>query len=129
MNKRQEIADKVVLILLEGKHVYREDINCLGEDANYVIDYIRNIKLIPIECNRGVSGAEPFWYMSNYNIKMYRSHRDEPRSRQKNFVTQGQRKRQITIAEQLFHNLEIPIPQKFQDIIKNTFARGSHDNL
>jgi len=125
MNKRQEIAEKVVSTLLTGKCVYREDINNLGEDANYVIDYIRNNRLIPVECNKGCAGADPYWFMSSDNIDLYRSNRSEQIAKQKKIVTLGQRKRQLKNTEQLFKSLDIPIPPQLQDVIKNTFTNAS----
>lgn len=122
MNKRESIANTVLSMLLSGKVIYREDINALGEDANYVIDFIRNNKMIPVHCNRGKEGADPFWYMTENDIHMYTNNRSEQKERQKKIVTIGQKKRQLKSAQQLLSSLSIPIPEKLQDVINSTFS-------
>ncbi|MBG2916320.1 hypothetical protein I4901_18345, partial [Proteus cibarius] len=52
MNKRDIIANQVLEELLDGQIIYRDDINKLGEDANYVINCLRNQMLIPVVCKR-----------------------------------------------------------------------------
>lgn len=122
MSKRESIADTVLSMLLSGKIVYRENINVLGEDANYILDFIRNVKMIPVQCNRGKDGGEPFWYMSENDIHMYNNNRSEQKERQKKIVTIGQKKRQLKNAQQLLSSLSIPIPEKLQDVINSTFT-------
>lgn len=123
MNKRESIADIVVSMLLTGKIIYREDINNLGEDANYILDFIRNIKLIPVQCNRGKEGSDPYWYMADNDIQMYKKNRTEQRERQKKVVNIGQRKRQLKSTQELLRSLSIPVPDKLQDVINSTFSR------
>lgn len=122
MNKRESIANTVLSMLLSGKIIYREDVNSLGEDANYIFDYIRNIKMVPVQCNRGKEGAEPFWYMAKNDIHMYQNNRTEQKERQRKIVTIGQKKRQLKSAQQLLSSLSIPIPEKLQDVINSTFS-------
>lgn len=122
MNKRESIANTVLSMLLSGKTIHREDINALGEDANYIFDFIRNIKMTPVQCNRGKDGADPFWYMAENDIHMYKNNRSEQKERQKKIVTVGQKKRQLKSAQQLLSSLSIPIPGKLQDVINSTFS-------
>lgn len=122
MNKRDVIAEKVINLLLEGRKVSRVEINELGDDANYVIDLIRNKRLIPVECDKGRGGIEPYWFMSKNNIELYVSDRKKQIAQQKSYITLEQRKRQLKNAERLLKSMDIPISPKLQDVIDKVFS-------
>lgn len=122
MNKRDVIAEKVIKLLLEGHKVSRVEINELGDDANYVIDLIRNKRLIPVECDKGRVGVEPYWFMSKSDIALYMSDRKKQMAQQKIYITVEQRKRQLKSAERLLKSMDIPISPKLQDIIDKVFS-------
>lgn len=129
MNKRQAIAEKVLSTFLSGGKVHRKDINDLGEDANYVIDYIRNKQLVPVECCRGGYGRDSFWYMSKDNIVQYQTRRSDQIAKQKCAVSLEQRKRQLKSTVVLLKSLDLPISEEFKTVMKNTFThtRGSYE--
>ncbi|WP_241618930.1 hypothetical protein [Rosenbergiella epipactidis] len=129
MNKRQAIAEKVLATFLSGGKVHRKDINDLGEDANYVIDHLRNKKLVPIECSKGGYGRDSFWYMSKDNIVQYQTKRSDQIAKQKHAVFLEQRKRQLKSTAVLLKSLDLPISEELKNVMKSTFTntRGTYE--
>lgn len=125
MNKRDIIAKQVLKELLDGQIVYRDDINQLGEDANYVINCLRNQMLIPVACKRAKQGEDAFWFMPEKEIIRYNDPKERPiqRNEQRRYIETYRQKRNLKSTRDTLQSLNIPIPMELTNKINSLFNK------
>jgi len=71
---------------LTGRCFTRGDIQieCGHQDANQLLDVLRNKMSIPVTCQKGRGGLPSVWYMEKEDIDMYQHHRAEQKKCVKN---------------------------------------------
>jgi len=125
MNKRDIIAEQVLKELLDGQLIYRDDINKLGEDANYVINCLRNQMLIPVVCKRAKQGEDAFWFIPEKEIGRYndQKERSAQRNEQRKYIDTYRLKRNIKNTHDTLQSLNVPIPKEFTEKVDSLFGK------